>query len=292
MAVAGRTSWSDCLRPASIADKSSVVHESEQVIYHDRTIHTHGSNHQQTHERMAQVIILEGASGSGKTTSLRNMDPSSSLYITTNKKPLPWKGGDALWGKRKQVVDKLDDISAMLMKANKVPAIKYVFIDDHTHFQNKTLLSDKFYNEGFNNSTKWGRWEAFGRSVYSSVFGMHEELRDDMIIVVMAHVMDGNDGEKVFKTFGKMTGNTVDPVSYANIVLHSLVLPDKKKSEERYVFLTNRDGLHEAKSPYGMFDEDIIPNDMALVVKAIEEFEQPEPAPVKEEAEKTTKNQK
>lgn len=238
------------------------------------------------------MIILEGASGSGKTTSLRNMDPASSLYITSNKKPLPWKGGDALWGKRKQVVEKLDDIPAMLLKANKVPGIKYVFIDDHTHFQNKTLLSDKFYNEGFNNSTKWGRWEAFGRSVYSSVFGMHEELRDDMIIVVMAHVMEGNDGEKVFKTFGKMTGNTVDPVSYANIVLHSLVLPDKKKPEDRYVFLTNRDGLHEAKSPYGMFEEDIIPNDMALVVKAIEEFEQPEPAPVKEEAGQTTKNQK
>ena len=41
---------------------------------------------------MAKVIGIMGESGSGKTTSMRNLDPKTTMYIDCDKKGLPWKG--------------------------------------------------------------------------------------------------------------------------------------------------------------------------------------------------------
>ena len=40
---------------------------------------------------MAKVIGIIGESGSGKTTSLRNLDPKTTFYIDCDKKGLNWK---------------------------------------------------------------------------------------------------------------------------------------------------------------------------------------------------------
>lgn len=216
------------------------------------------------------------------------MDPNKTVILTANEKPLPWKGGDAAYGKRKMLLKSLTDIPGILRKIAAKPesGIKYVVVEDHTHFQNQILLSQKFFAEGLASNTKFSRWEDFGRLVYSSIFELERELPSDMIIFVLAHVADDGSGNKVFKTFGKMVGNTVDPVSYANVVLHAMVMGNEEKKSERYKFLTSSDGVHEAKSPMGMFDEDYIPNDLALVIKAMEEYAKP---PAKEGAQSKTK---
>lgn len=41
---------------------------------------------------MSKVICIAGESGSGKTTSMRNLDPKTTLYIDCDKKGLSWKG--------------------------------------------------------------------------------------------------------------------------------------------------------------------------------------------------------
>nr|WP_317366366.1 AAA family ATPase [uncultured Tyzzerella sp.] len=41
---------------------------------------------------MAKVIGIMGESGSGKTTSMQNLDPKTTFYIDADKKGLSWKG--------------------------------------------------------------------------------------------------------------------------------------------------------------------------------------------------------
>ena len=41
---------------------------------------------------MANIIGIMGESGSGKTTSMRNLDPKSTYYIDCDKKGLSWRG--------------------------------------------------------------------------------------------------------------------------------------------------------------------------------------------------------
>lgn len=41
---------------------------------------------------MSKVICIAGESGSGKTTSMRNLDPKTTFYIDADCKGLSWKG--------------------------------------------------------------------------------------------------------------------------------------------------------------------------------------------------------
>ena len=41
---------------------------------------------------MANVICIAGESGSGKTTSLRNLNPAETYIIDADKKGLSWRG--------------------------------------------------------------------------------------------------------------------------------------------------------------------------------------------------------
>ena len=41
---------------------------------------------------MSKVICIAGESGSGKTTSMRNLDPKTTYYIDADCKGLSWKG--------------------------------------------------------------------------------------------------------------------------------------------------------------------------------------------------------
>ena len=54
---------------------------------------------------MAKTILIIGESGSGKTTSMRNLDPVTTMYIDADGKGLSWKG----W--RKQYIDKKNYIN-------------------------------------------------------------------------------------------------------------------------------------------------------------------------------------
>ena len=56
-------------------------------------------------------ICVCGESGSGKSTSLRNLDPSSTFIISTIAKPLPFRG----WKKNYQKVS-IDKDTKLLKK--------------------------------------------------------------------------------------------------------------------------------------------------------------------------------
>ena len=51
---------------------------------------------------MSKLICIMGESGSGKTTSMRNLDPKTTLYIDCDKKGLSWKGWKKQYNKENQ----------------------------------------------------------------------------------------------------------------------------------------------------------------------------------------------
>ena len=230
-----------------------------------------------------EVIILEGESGSGKSYSLRNLKPQQCVYITPNAKPLPWRGAMKDWKDRVIHTNELKDLPAIIkecvQKGNRI-----VIVDDFTHFQNARLLSAEFLAQGTSRDNKFTRWETFGRDVYNAIFGLQEALAAyPAYVVLINHTSTDQGGERVFKTFGKMTGNTVDPVSYARIVLHARVISEETELEKRYRFQTKSDGQYEAKSPPGMFAGAFIPNDIMAVLRAMHAYdnaveEKPKPA--------------
>ena len=81
-------------------------------------------------------------------------------------------------------------------------------------------------------------------------------------------------GYKV-STIGQLIDNQYNPVEVVPMVLYSAIKYDDKGNAS-YGYYTHRfmDGTVEipAKSPEGMFASNFIPNDLGMVVKAMDEY--------------------
>ena len=82
---------------------------------------------------MARAIAIMGESGSGKTTSMRNLDPKSTYYIDCDKKGLSWKGWKNQYNaenKNYACTNDAQKVWATLANiSQKAPHIKTVIVD-------------------------------------------------------------------------------------------------------------------------------------------------------------------
>jgi hypothetical protein len=222
---------------------------------------------------MAEVIIIEGPSGTGKTTALRNIDPIArkAVILTPNTKPLPFRGGDAKWAKTKFLIDEINMIPVKLDSLS-AKGVKLFVIEDFSQFFIGRILSDGFMAQSSGNAV-FERWKFFARDVMQSIFLKAAMLPADVKIVILHHTDINESGYSKFKIFGKLLADHLDPVSYVRIVLQSTILADKENVEDRFVFQTQQDNLREAKTPMGMFESMYIHNDLEAVLQAIEAYD-------------------
>ena len=104
-------------------------------------------------------------------------------------------------------------------------------------------------------------------------------MRDDINIFFILHSEDITSDNSItgykVSTIGKLLDSQYNPVEVVPMVLYSDIKYDDK-GNATYGFYTHRtmNGTIEipAKSPNEMFAEDFIPNDLALVVKAMNEY--------------------
>ena len=88
----------------------------------------------------AETLLILGESGCGKSTSLRNLNPTETFIISTTSKPLPWRGWKKHYTKfhpkdspngNWYQTSKSSQISKIIKYVNaKMPHIKNICIDD------------------------------------------------------------------------------------------------------------------------------------------------------------------
>jgi hypothetical protein len=222
---------------------------------------------------MAEPILYMGKSGTGKSTSLRNLDPKSTIIIQPNAKSLPFPGGDANFTgakKNRLITNELDKIQGTIAHISKnMPEIKCVVLEDFTHFFSARIFSKKFMGMNSGNEA-FQRWNVFGASVYQSLFAQAQDWRTDLYIVVIHHTEVKDDGTVGFKSAGKLLDNTIDFPSYFNYIFHGVTIPADKGV--KYEMLTNMEGSLQAKTPFGAFPDLYINNDMKAILDRISLF--------------------
>ena len=211
---------------------------------------------------MSTPILILGESGSGKSSAMRNMDPSQTLLIQAVRKALPWANpaaqGWSRWDPEKKTgnIFVSDDANFIinLMKGTKK---KKIVIDDYQYILSNELLRkwnikgfDKFSEVGYNGLNLF--WGAMG-------------LADDVHIYFMAHTMTGDDGITKIKTPGKLME------TYTVEGLFSMVLRAVIRDGKHY-FATVNSGGDTVKTPIGMFKDELIENDLVLVDQAVTEY--------------------
>jgi len=210
---------------------------------------------------MSISTLILGASGSGKSTSMRNLSPADTLLIQVVRKPLPFKSKD--WRPFDKdtcpsgnvfVTDQWDAIVKLATRTKR----KVIVIDDFQY-----VLANEFMRrseeKGFDKFTDIGRhaWE---------VMTALSNLPDDVRVYVLSHTQEDDNGRTKMKTIGKMLDEKITPEGLFTICLQATTV------DGNHYFLTRNNGSNTVKAPIGLFDDERVDNDLAAVDALITDY--------------------
>ena len=209
---------------------------------------------------MSTATLILGEPGSGKSTSLRNLNPSEVLLIQTIKKPLPFRSKDwtTITSENKNGTVFVTDQVETIIKAMKRTTKKIIVIDDW----NLTMT-----NEYMRRSTETGfqKFSDIGRSAWDLMMAA-SSLPDDVRVYMLGHTEQNDQSHIKAKTIGKMIDEKCPIESMFTIVLRSALF------NSQHIFYTQTNGQDTCKSPLGLFADQSIPNDLAAVDAAIVDY--------------------
>jgi len=209
---------------------------------------------------MANKILILGQSGTGKSTSIRNLDNQETYIIQLVKKELPFRA----WKKKynadlKNIAVLKDSVSIqgyLKSISDNAPHIKTVVIDDLQY-----LMSVEFIERVFESG-----WDKFNE-IASNMFNLlmfPDDLREDLTVVFLSHI-DTTEQQEKMKTIGKMLDEKITPEGLFSIVLKTITVNGE------YFFETQNNGSNTIKSPMEMLLQKE-PNDLKIILEKIEEY--------------------
>ena len=198
---------------------------------------------------MAILCMLYGQSGTGKSTSLRNFAENEVAVINVSGKPMPFR--------TKLQTYNTDDYNKILNALTKTER-KSIVIDDATY-----LMVNAFMR-----TAKQTGYQKYTDMAYdfNSLVDFASKLPDDVIVYFIGHSDQADDGREHFKTIGKMLDNYVTVEGKFTIVLKTVV------QDGKYYFSTHNNGQDTVKTPMGLFEADLVDNDLKAVDDAIREY--------------------
>ena len=200
---------------------------------------------------MGVPVLIIGASGSGKSRSIKGLKPEEVGIFSVEKGRLPFKGDYKV-----KTRATYKDIASIF----KDPKLKRYVIDD-SQFLMVNALFDRAKEVGY------GKYTDFALDFRNLVHNVNYLLPDDVVVYFLHHTeTDPNTGKVKAKTVGKMIDQYLTLEGCFDIVLLAEV------DGEGHHFVTQSDGMTTAKSPEGMFSDLKIPNDLGAVDKAIREY--------------------
>lgn len=209
---------------------------------------------------MSKAICIMGQSGSGKTYSLRNLDPKKTFYIDADGKGLNWKGWKEQYNAENKNYYKTDDPNVILSLIRQIDEkqkhIKFLVVDTI----NGIMIGDEMKRM---KEKGYDKWQDLSQAVYYIVHDANT-YREDLVVILVAHVQVEEDGFTHILTNGKKL-NKIQLETMLNNVLLARVIDGK------YVFETKTNNS-TAKTYAGAFEEPIIDNDIVEVIKALDEY--------------------
>ena len=202
---------------------------------------------------MAQMVLIMGESGTGKSTSMRNCDPTTTAIVNPVGKPLPFKG-------KYEILNSITESRKItkFMKEQAAAGKKLLVVDDFQY-----ILSVPYMNRIKENG--WDKWNDFGAN-YFEIIEVCKELPEDVVVAYMTHTETLENGVTTIKLIGKLLREKITIEGLFTIVLRTGV------NEGKYYFYTQNSGKDTVKSPMGMFQAYAIDNDLNYVADKVRNF--------------------
>lgn len=224
---------------------------------------------------MSNLVIVLGSSGTGKSTSIKTLNPEETVIMNVLGKDLPFKGSRTNYTREKKNLvqsAKWDSISSMMQSISKnMPNIHNIVIDDAIYIM-RTEFFDRSKETGFN---KYNELADHFRRIISE----GNNLREDITVFMMLHTesveADGSVIGYKASTVGKLLDKMYNPLESVSITLFAQPKYDDK-GKPTFGFWTHPmkvNGIEiPAKSPDEMFEDDFIPNSLQFVLDKMHEY--------------------
>jgi hypothetical protein len=201
--------------------------------------------------------LIISKSGGGKSSSMRTINKEHWGIINCAGKPLPFKNDLPMY-----VTNDIRKAMGVIKNA----AADSIVVDDAGYMMTDFYIKNADgMDTGSGKKDKYAVYTALASDYYNFV-NMIQSLPPRKLVYVMMHESEDDFGNVKPRTIGKMLDNVICLEGLFSIVLRAVY------KNGRYLFSTKTDGKTIVKTPMGMFDEEFIDNDLAMVDKTIREF--------------------
>lgn len=194
-------------------------------------------------------VLIIGHSGSGKSASLRNLNKEDYSLVNPLAKRLPFKGGQA----------GLESCDYELIKKFIQETPKKIIVIDDSNY----LLTIEMMKKA--KETGYGKFTDIALN-YWKLIEFIKNLDGDKRVYLMSHEEIDEFGNIGVKTVGKMLSNQCCVEGLYTVVLRAI------NENGKFQFRTKTAGNDIVKTPMGMFEDELIDNDLKLVDDTICEY--------------------
>ena len=194
-------------------------------------------------------VLLLGKSGSGKSTSLRNFTKDEVAVVNVLGKPLPFKTDIK--------APKVDDY-ATILKAIAGTKKKTIVIDDANY-----LITNEFM--GKSSVKGFDKYNEIGNHFFELINGI-KNIEGGKTVYLIMHEDTDDEGNVKPKTIGKLLDDKVNIQGMFTVCIRSMF------DNGKYVFRLKTNGQDPVKTPFGMFEEDTMDNDLKVFDNVVREY--------------------
>lgn len=224
---------------------------------------------------MSNLVLILGESGTGKSTSIKTLDPEETVVFNVLGKRLPFQGSAVKYNSEKKNLFKIDEWNTVIQYiesiSNNAKKIKNIIIDDAIYIM-RTEFFNRSKERGYD---KYNELADHFRRIIATCASQRDDLNIFMLLHVESIEADGSIIGYKSSSVGKLLDKMYRPEENTAITLFAQPKFNDKGVAE-FGFYTHKmklDGIElPSKTPEGMFEEDWIPNDLGLVVKKMKEY--------------------
>ena len=209
---------------------------------------------------MSIATMILGQSGTGKTASLRDLDPADVLLIQPVKKPLPFRsaGWTHCAKDNPHGTVFVNDNAATICAAMKRTTKPIIVVDDFQY-----VLANEFMRRSDEKS--YDKFTDIARHAWD-ILMTAGHLADNKRVYILAHTQEDDMGNVKAKSIGRLLDEKITIEGLLTIVMRTKVI------NGNYLFSTQNNGRDTVKTPMGMFDDEDVPNNLFEIDRIIQEF--------------------
>ncbi|MGL4631558.1 MAG: AAA family ATPase [Leadbetterella sp.] len=207
------------------------------------------------------LSIIAGNSGTGKTYSLRDLGAEATV-LNVERKALPFKSKGIVNVPINSTFKLFDALNRLVSNKD----FKVVVIDSFSEFCDLLLAECKTKAKGYD------IWNLYNTEIFH-FFQICKALENKYVFVLgHTETLIDADGERIqrMKVKGKENEGMIE--KNATCVFYSKTIRKQDTQGVDYKLITNTDGYLPAKTPFGMFKDFMIENNVGEIVKIYEQY--------------------